>query len=121
MTELEEILETFHPLNDQVVVAFEEIEESLFQLLAKLISSVHFQVAERASFLWNNQTLSSSGCLSFVFAVTVLPILYPILAANIEGQSAKDSEVQHWNSRVASRTVLKSRTESKRRRQRRNL
>ena len=51
MNELEEILELLGA--DQMEV----IKMELFQLITDCLNSQHFQVAERALFLWNNETV----------------------------------------------------------------
>jgi len=50
-----------------------QIRETLFRLIAKCLGSHHFQVAERALFLWNNENLVNTGCLSRQHARYVLP------------------------------------------------
>jgi serine/threonine-protein phosphatase 2A regulatory subunit B' len=63
----------------------------LFTNLARCLDSDHFQVVERALFLWNNEHLVNSGCLSRLNAHTVLPIIYGPLHKNSSG---------HWNATV---------------------
>lgn len=48
-------------------------------------------MVERALFLWNNEHLVNSGCLSRLNAQTVLPIIYGPLYKNSSG---------HWNATV---------------------
>eukprot|EP00474_Spongospora_subterranea_P008655 CRZ09113.1 hypothetical protein [Spongospora subterranea] len=86
LNELEEILELTQPDQFQLVV------EPLFRQIAKSIASPHFQVAERALFMWNNEYISS---LTTDFRKKILPILYPALHANSK---------KHWNSTVHSLT-----------------
>lgn len=85
MNELEEILELLGA--DQLA----QISKTLFTNLARCLSSEHFQVVERALFLWNNEHLVNSGCLSRLNAQTVLPIIYGPLYKNSSG---------HWNATV---------------------
>ena len=63
----------------------------LFSNLARCLDSDHFQVVERALFLWNNEHLVNSGCLSRLNAQAVLPIIYGPLHKNMSG---------HWNATV---------------------
>ncbi|KAF3830856.1 hypothetical protein GH733_002094 [Mirounga leonina] len=51
LNELEEILDVIEPSE------FVKIMEPLFRQLAKCVSSPHFQVAERALYYWNNETI----------------------------------------------------------------
>jgi serine/threonine-protein phosphatase 2A regulatory subunit B' len=85
LNELEEILELLgaEQLN--------QISKTLFTNLARCLDSDHFQVVERALFLWNNEHLVNSGCLSRLNAQTVLPIIYGPLYKNSSG---------HWNATV---------------------
>eukprot|EP00495_Collosphaeridae_sp_1-RS-2012_P001227 TRINITY_DN127_c0_g1_i2.p1 TRINITY_DN127_c0_g1~~TRINITY_DN127_c0_g1_i2.p1 ORF type:complete len:260 (+),score=27.77 TRINITY_DN127_c0_g1_i2:172-951(+) len=62
----------------------------LFTQVAVCVSSPHFQVAERALFLWNNDAVAQ---FTNEHRVQVLPILYPAL--NVSTQA-------HWNSTVHS-------------------
>lgn len=101
VSELEEVLEALHPLNDQIIQILGEVSEDLFSHLARCVSSDHFQVAERALFLWNNQTLSANGCLSFAFADKALPLLYSSLSHNVEEELQTETATVHWNSTVA--------------------
>lgn len=82
LNELEEVLELTK------TEEFQEVAAPLFQQVAKSISSKHFQVAERALFLWNNEYISS---MSASYRQVVLPILYPALHSNSK---------QHWNQTV---------------------
>jgi len=70
----------------------EQVAKPLFTKISKSIGSPHFQVAERALFLWNNDTIAS---FTSEQRSTVLPILYPALANNSK---------KHWNSTVHSLT-----------------
>lgn len=85
LNELEEILELIGV--DQLL----EISNTLFSNLARCLDSEHFQVVERALFLWNNELLVNSGCLSRHSAHTVLPIIYRPLYKKSSG---------HWNATV---------------------
>ena len=73
VNELEEILE---------FVGYEQliqIRDELWLLFKKQIGSTHFQVAERILFLWNNEHLVNSGCLSRQLSDTLFPVIYPEL------------------------------------------
>jgi len=85
LNELEEILELLGA--DQLA----QVSTTLFSNLARCLDSDHFQVVERALFLWNNEHLVNSGCLSRLNAETVLPIIYGPLYKNSSG---------HWNATV---------------------
>jgi serine/threonine-protein phosphatase 2A regulatory subunit B' len=85
LNELEEILELLGA--DQLA----QVSTMLFTNLARCLDSDHFQVVERALFLWNNEHLVNSGCLSRLNASTVLPIIYGPLYKNSSG---------HWNATV---------------------
>lgn len=85
LNELEEILELLGA--DQLA----QVSTMLFTNLARCLDSDHFQVVERALFLWNNEHLVNSGCLSRLNAHTVLPIIYGPLYKNSSG---------HWNATV---------------------
>lgn len=47
--EIEEILDVIE------LTQFEKIKEPLFKQVGKCVASPHFQVAERALYLWNNE------------------------------------------------------------------
>ncbi|GMI24687.1 hypothetical protein TrCOL_g10377 [Triparma columacea] len=85
LNELEEILELLGA--DQL----QQISKTLFTNLSRCLDSDHFQVVERALFLWNNEHLVNSGCLSRLNAKMVLPIIYGPLYKNSSG---------HWNATV---------------------
>jgi len=91
LNELEELLELTQ--NDE----FRVILAALFKQLSRAIGSPHFQVAERALFLWHNDYISG---LIADNRREVLPILYPVLHVNSES---------HWNLTVKNLTynVLK--------------
>lgn len=73
LNELEELLELCQA--DQ----FKIVAESLTRKLAAAIASPHFQVAERALFLWHNEYVAN---LIADHRAIVLPILYPTLYTN---------------------------------------
>ena len=85
VNELEEILEFVG--YEQLMV----IKDELWQLFKAQIGSTHFQVAERILFLWNNEHLVNSGCLSRQLSDTLFPAIYPELKEKME----------HWNPTVA--------------------
>lgn len=87
LNELEEILEMTQPEQ------FEGFLGSLFKRVAQGISSPHFQIAERALFLWHNEYISS---LIADYRKEVLPIIFPAL----HGVSQS-----HWNQTVSSLTL----------------
>jgi len=91
LNELEELLE----LTQQE--EFKQILGPLFRQLSHAIGSSHFQVAERALFLWHNDYISG---LIADNRRDILPIIYPVLHFNSES---------HWNLTVKNLTynVLK--------------
>lgn len=90
INELEELLELAGP------EAVQPAMHALFATLAKCVGSTHFQVAERALFLWNNEQLISTGVLSKAHTSLVLPLLFAPLHRNATG---------HWNSTVETLSV----------------
>jgi len=84
LNEMEEILET------ATKSELEKILVPLFTQIARCVASQHFQVAERALFLWNNEAIAS---FTNEHRKQILPILYPALVKN-----TKD----HWNTTVHS-------------------
>lgn len=84
LNELEEILETAHKSE------LEKVLVPLFTQISRCVSSPHFQVAERALFMWNNETIAT---FTNEHREQILPILYPALVKN-----TKD----HWNTTVHS-------------------
>ncbi|KAL8137819.1 hypothetical protein V2J09_003820, partial [Rumex salicifolius] len=87
LSELEEVLEgTQQP-------EFQRCMVPLFQRLSRCISSSHFQVAERALYLWNNEHIES---LIRQNRKVILPIIFPALERNSHG---------HWNQVVQSLTL----------------
>ncbi|KAK9149536.1 hypothetical protein Scep_008293 [Stephania cephalantha] len=85
--ELEEILEGTN------MVEFQKIMVPLFQRLACSLNSSHFQVAERALFLWNNDHIAN---LIAQNRQVILPLIFPALERNIRN---------HWNQAVLNLTV----------------
>ena len=86
LSELEEILELTQ------APEFENVVIPLFRQLSRSLSSPHFQVAERALFLWNNDQIVRlvAGQIR-----TVMPMVYPAL---------EESSRTHWNQAVHSLT-----------------
>jgi len=82
--ELEEILEATQPSE------FQKCMVPVFCQVARCFNSSHFQVAERALFLWNNDRVES---LIRQNSKVILPIILPALEKNING---------HWNPAVQS-------------------
>jgi len=82
LNEVEEILEM---ISDS---EFKTIMKPLFGQVARCIGSPHFQVAERALFLWNNEYIVS---LIATNRGSVLPVVFDALSSN-----ASD----HWNTTV---------------------
>ncbi|MED6168236.1 hypothetical protein PIB30_010017 [Stylosanthes scabra] len=85
--ELEEILEVTQPPE------FQRCMVPLFRRIAHCLNSPHFQVAERALFLWNNDHIQS---LIKQNRKVVLPIIFPALEQNTRN---------HWNQVVHSLTL----------------
>lgn len=80
--EMEEILDVIEPGQ------FQKIQEPLFRQISKCVSSPHFQVAERALYLWNNEyvcNLIEDNCQ------TILPIMFPALYRISK---------EHWNQTI---------------------
>ena len=73
LNELEQILELTQPEEFGLLVP------ALFKRVAACIASPHFQVAERALFLWHNEYISH---LIAQHREEILPILYPVLCAS---------------------------------------
>ncbi|KAK6929151.1 Protein phosphatase 2A, regulatory B subunit, B56 [Dillenia turbinata] len=80
--EVEEVLEVTQPAEFQLCMV------PLFRRLARCLNSCHFQVAERALFLWNNEHIVS---LIAQNRGVILPIIYDALENNVHG---------HWNQAV---------------------
>ncbi|KAI4343360.1 hypothetical protein L6164_010718 [Bauhinia variegata] len=87
LSELEEVLEATQPPE------FQRCMVPLFGRIARCLNSPHFQVAERALFLWNNdhiENLIKKNCK------VILPIIFPALEKNSRS---------HWNQAVRSLTL----------------
>ncbi|XP_043724468.1 serine/threonine protein phosphatase 2A 57 kDa regulatory subunit B' theta isoform-like [Telopea speciosissima] len=85
--ELEEVLEATQPQE------FQRCMVPLFRQIARCLSSSHFQVAERALFLWNNDHIEN---LIKQNRKVILPIIFPALEKNARS---------HWNQAVQSLTL----------------
>ncbi|ONK71183.1 uncharacterized protein A4U43_C04F5740 [Asparagus officinalis] len=85
--ELEEVLEATQPAE------FQRCMVPLFRQIARCLNSSHFQVAERAMFLWNNDQIEN---LIKQNHKVILPIIFPALERNTRG---------HWNQAVQSLTL----------------
>ncbi|CAH9076845.1 unnamed protein product [Cuscuta europaea] len=85
--EIEEILEVI------TMDEFQKVMVPLFWRIGCCISSYHFQVAERALFMWNNDQIVT---LIAHNRHTILPILFPALENNSRS---------HWNQAVQSLTL----------------
>jgi len=81
LNELEELLELTQPTE------FANVVEPLFGQIGKCLNSPHFQVAERALLLWNNEYIVS---LVAKCRESVLPCVFGALQAN----------GNHWNTTV---------------------
>ncbi|OIV92168.1 hypothetical protein TanjilG_30809 [Lupinus angustifolius] len=85
--ELEEVLEATQ------AAEFQRCMVPLFRRITRCLNSPHFQVAERAIFLWNNEHIVS---LIAQNRTVVLPIIFEALEKNIKS---------HWNLAVNGLTV----------------
>ncbi|CAK9142988.1 unnamed protein product [Ilex paraguariensis] len=85
--ELEEVLEATQ------AAEFQRCMVPLFRQIARCLNSSHFQVAERALFLWNNEHIVS---LIAQNRNVTLPIIFEALEKNIQS---------HWNQAVHGLTV----------------
>ncbi|KAL6960473.1 hypothetical protein U1Q18_038236 [Sarracenia purpurea var. burkii] len=85
--ELEEVLEATQPPE------FQRCMVPLFRQIARCLSSSHFQVSERALFLWNNDHIEN---LIKQNRKVILPIIFPSLERNAKN---------HWNQAVQSLTL----------------
>lgn len=85
--ELEEILEAIS------MVEFQKVMVPLFWRIGCCINSFHFQVAERALFLWNNDQIIN---LIAHNRLVILPIIFPALEKNAHN---------HWNPGVLNLTL----------------
>ncbi|KAL3894009.1 MAG: hypothetical protein SGCHY_005515 [Lobulomycetales sp.] len=79
LNEMEEILDVVEPTE------FVKIQVPLFQQIARCVSSLHFQVAERALYYWNNDYIIN---LIGDNANVILPIVFSSLYKNSK---------THWN------------------------
>ncbi|KAG6526341.1 serine/threonine protein phosphatase 2A 57 kDa regulatory subunit B' theta isoform-like [Zingiber officinale] len=82
--ELEEVLDATQPPE------FQRCMVPLFHQIARCLNSPHFQVAERALFLWNNDHIEN---LIKQNVKVLLPIIFPALERNTRS---------HWNPAVQS-------------------
>ncbi|CAL9248632.1 unnamed protein product [Arabidopsis halleri] len=87
LNELEEVLEATQPPE------FQRCMVPLFRQIARCLNSLHFQVAERALFLWNNNHIEN---LIMQNRKVILPIIFPALEKNAQ---------KHWNQAVHSLTL----------------
>lgn len=87
LNEVEEVLELTQPPE------FQRCMMPLFRQIAHCLNSLHFQVAERALFLWNNDHIDN---LIKQNRRAVLPIIFPALEKNAQN---------HWNQAVHSLTL----------------
>ncbi|XP_050381554.1 serine/threonine protein phosphatase 2A 59 kDa regulatory subunit B' gamma isoform-like [Argentina anserina] len=85
--ELEEVLEATQPSE------FQRCMVPLFRQIGHCLSSSHFQVAERALFLWNNDHIRT---LITQNRQVILPIIFPATEENARS---------HWNQAVRSLTL----------------
>ncbi|XP_021890108.1 serine/threonine protein phosphatase 2A 59 kDa regulatory subunit B' gamma isoform-like [Carica papaya] len=85
--ELEEVLEATQ------AAEFQRCMVPLFRQIGRCLNSSHFQVAERALFLWNNDHIRN---LITQNRKVILPIIFPALERNTQG---------HWNQAVQSLTL----------------
>ncbi|KAB5552359.1 hypothetical protein DKX38_009670 [Salix brachista] len=85
--ELEEVLEATQSAE------FQRCMVPLFRQIARCLTSSHFQVAERALFLWNNEHIVS---LIAQNRTVVLPIIFEALEKNIQS---------HWNQAIHGLTI----------------
>ncbi|KAI4364246.1 hypothetical protein MLD38_020365 [Melastoma candidum] len=85
--ELEEVLEATQ------TAEFQRCMVPLFRQIARCLNSSHFQVAERALFLWNNEHIVG---LIAQNKNAVLPIIFEALEKNVNS---------HWNQAVHGLTV----------------
>ncbi|XP_065876158.1 serine/threonine protein phosphatase 2A 59 kDa regulatory subunit B' gamma isoform-like [Euphorbia lathyris] len=85
--ELEEVLETTQ------AAEFQRCMVPLFRQIGRCLNSSHFQVAERALFLWNNDHIRN---LITQNRKVILPIIFPSLERNTRA---------HWNQAVQSLTL----------------
>ncbi|KAG6425462.1 hypothetical protein SASPL_115897 [Salvia splendens] len=87
LNELEEVLEATQ------APEFQRCMVPLFHQISRSLNSLHFQVAERALFLWNNDHIEN---LVKQNRKVILPIIFPALEKNAR---------HHWNQAVHSLTL----------------
>ncbi|KAH7282911.1 hypothetical protein KP509_35G053000 [Ceratopteris richardii] len=87
LTELEEVLEATQPAE------FQRCMVPLFRQIGQSLNSSHFQVAERALFLWNNDHVVNLVAQN---RAIILPLIFPSLEKNTR---------KHWNQAVHSLTL----------------
>lgn len=87
ISEMEEVLETTKDAE------FQRCMVPLFRQIGRCINSSHFQVAERALFLWNNDHIRN---LIILNQKVILPIILPRLEKSVHS---------HWNHAVQSLTM----------------
>ncbi|KAL0738233.1 hypothetical protein Bca4012_014443 [Brassica carinata] len=85
--ELEEVLELTQ------AAEFQRCMVPLFRQIARCLNSSHFQVAERALFLWNNDHIRN---LITQNHKVIMPIVFPAMERNMQG---------HWNQAVKNLTL----------------
>ncbi|KAL9269025.1 Serine/threonine protein phosphatase 2A 57 kDa regulatory subunit B' alpha isoform-like protein [Drosera capensis] len=85
--ELEEVLESTQSAE------FQRCMVPLFRQISRCLNSPHFQVAERALFLWNNEHIVS---LIAQNRGAILPVIFEALEKNIQS---------HWNQAVHGLTI----------------
>ncbi|CAH8391180.1 unnamed protein product [Eruca vesicaria subsp. sativa] len=85
--ELEEVLEATQ------AAEFHRCMVPLFRQIARCLNSSHFQVAERALFLWNNDHIRNLITQNYK---VIMPIVFPAMERNMCG---------HWNQAVKSLTL----------------
>ncbi|KAJ8773649.1 hypothetical protein K2173_005895 [Erythroxylum novogranatense] len=87
LSELEEVLDATQPAE------FQKCLIPLFRQIARCLNSSHFQVAERALYLWNNDHIEN---LIRQNHGAILPVIFPALEKN---------GCHHWNQVVQNLTV----------------
>ncbi|KAL6614722.1 hypothetical protein ACP70R_036992 [Stipagrostis hirtigluma subsp. patula] len=87
LSEIEEVLEATN------MVEFQKCMAPLFRRIAHCINSSHFQVAERALFMWNNNHIISLVAQN---RQVIMPIVIPALEQNSQN---------HWNQAVLNLTA----------------
>lgn len=103
LNELEELLELCQA--DQ----FKLIATTLTKRLSSAIASPHFQVAERALFLWHNEYVAN---LIADHRNIVLPILYPTLYTNSQPPAKPAAIIINNNNAVANNNSYNANTRS---------